>query len=259
MTETATIDKGHNLPDRAQMIRDDLVEIASPLERRRDELLAAVDRVPAEVDSDDLAGKIADFIKQITAAMKSAEAARVAAKEPHLEAGRIVDGMFKKITDPLDGAKRRIEQRLTLWQRKKAEEERRRREQAERAAREEAERAAKEAAERAAAMRVEADLDAALNAEALAAQAAADAERAKKAAEAKAADMSRQCGDYGATASLRTEWVSRVVDRQMIDLETLRPHIALDALEKAVRSFVRAGGRQLVGAEIHEETHTVVR
>ena len=259
MTETATIDKGHNLPDRAQMIRDDLVEIASPLERRRDELLAAVDRVPAEVDSDDLAGKIADFIKQITAAMKSAEAARVAAKEPHLEAGRIVDGMFKKITDPLDGAKRRIEQRLTLWQRKKAEEERRRREQAERAAREEAERAAKEAAERAAALKTEADLDAALNAEALAAQAAADAERAKKAAEAKAADMSRQRGDYGAVASLRTFWDFRDLDRNTLNLEALRSHLPIDGIERAIRSYIKAGGRDLQGVEIFENTASVVR
>lgn len=256
----------HNRPPVPELIKDlasDLPEwLASEhdqLTARRDELLAAAERAPAEVTDDDTLRKMSDFVKQLTACTKASEAARVAAKEPTLSAGRVIDGFFKAISDPIDKTKQTVERRMTAYQRQVAEAERRRREEEAAYARMEAERQSREAAEKAAAMRSERDLQEAASAEEMARQAAADAEQARKAAMARAADLTRTRSDYGVTASLRAEWVGRVVDRQAIDLETLRPHIALDALEKAVRSFVRAGGRQLAGAEIHEETHTVVR
>ena len=49
------------------------------------------------------------------------------------------------------------------------------------------------------------------------------------------------------------------LDRETIDLEALRPHLPTQALEQAVRSFIRAGGRKLEGVRIFENTGTTVR
>ena len=245
-------------PADANPLLERLTEEAAPLAKRRDELLAACDRAPASIGDDETAGKIADLIKLITACSKNAEATRVSRKEPFLESGRLVDSFFKKITDPLDKAKKSVEARLTLWQRIKADDERWRREEAERLAREAAQKAAE--AQRAAeqAMRDQASLETALRAEEAAKQAAADAVVAERAAAAKPAELSRTRGDVGAVASLRTFWDFTDLDRATLDLEKLREHLPADALEKAVRSYIKAGGRELTGVRIFENTATRV-
>lgn len=259
MTETLP-PPDHNRPSRAQAVRDDLIEIVMPLARRKLELMEAFERAPERVNDDETAGKLADFVKQITAASKATDAARVAAKEPHLEASRIVDGTFRPITDALEAMRNTLSMRLTDWQRRKAAEERRRREEAEREAREKAARAAEEAAAAArAAIKAEATIADAATAREIAAQANADAEQAHKVAAAKPADLSRTRGDYGAVASLTTFWDFADLDRETIDLLTLRPHLALAAIEQALRSFIKAGGRHIAGARIFENTKTRVR
>ncbi len=91
-------------------------------------------------------------------------------------------------------------------------------------------------------------------------------ERAKKAAKdasAKSADMERTRGTHGAVSSQRTRWIhdENNVDRAKLDLEKLRQHFNEDAVHKAIRSFIKAGGRKgdLAGADIYEHTDTVVR
>ena len=131
------------------------------------------------------------------------------------------------------------------------------REAEERIERDKAERAAKEAAEREAA-----DLEAALAAQKAADQAAADAVKAQRAANAKAADMSRSRSDHGAVSSLHTFWDHKPadaacgdpVDRATVDLEPLRQHLNMEALDKAVKAYVKAGGRDLRGVTIFENT-----
>jgi hypothetical protein len=246
-------------PPEIEILRERLSDSNVTLLARRDELLASLPRVPAIIEDEQTCGKVADLIKLFTACAKSAEGARIAAKEPFLESGRAVDGFFKQIIDPLTKAKITIETKLTAYQRIQVAEERRRREAEEQRQREEASRLAREAAEQAALMRSQTDLDAAVSADELARQAAADAERAAKAAAVKPAELSRARGDFGAVASLRTWWDMRDLDRDVVDLEALRPHIALDAIEKAVRSFIRAGGRKLRGAAIFENTTSQVR
>lgn len=239
-------------------IYDDLELANISLTSRRDELLEAVKRVPDEV-TDETEGRVIDFIKQINACASKAKDAHKSAKEPYLEGGRAVDGFFKKITEPLDGAKRTLNDRLTAHLRRKEAEERRRREEAERQAREEAERARRAAEEAARKLAEESQLADAVAKEEAAKQAAADAAAAAKAADAKAAELSRVRGDYGGVSSLRTEWVGELADRKILDLETLREHLPVDALEKGIRSFVKAGGRDLRGARIYERTSAVTR
>lgn len=261
MNATATAAKiGDNMPPQdADPLRDRLSEDYADMLKRADDLLAGIDRAPTEIGDEETAGRVADFIKQITGTIKNAEAARVAEKEPFLQHGRTVDGWFKKVTDPLAAGKKKMESVLTAYQRRKADEERREREAKERKAREEADRLAREAAEAAAKLKTQKDLDGALLKEAEAKQAAADAAEAARVADANAADLSRSRGDYGAVASLRTFWDFDGLDRDKIDLEALRHHLPADAIEKAVRSFVKAGGRELRGVRIFENTSTVVR
>ena len=60
-------------------LHETLHDTNGDLLRRRDELLSAAARVPA-IDNDDIAGKVTDFIKQMTALAKSAEVKRTDAE-----------------------------------------------------------------------------------------------------------------------------------------------------------------------------------
>lgn len=237
---------GHNAPPSPiEELRTELELETVKLRARRDDLLAGADRLPEAIEDEDTAGRVTEFVRLVNACAKAAEDERKRRKEPFLEMGRAVDGFFRAITDPLASAADKGKRLLTAYQRRKAEEERRRRE-------EEARKAAEEAARIAAEMQSAEDLDAAIARE-------QQAKEAEKAAAAKAAEMSRTRGDYGAVASLRTVWVGEIVNRDQLDLEALRPHLATDALQRAVNAFVRAGGRQLRGAKIYEQSQTVVR
>jgi hypothetical protein len=256
MTTVETVEAaiGHNLPPADLLVgdalREKLVEEHAALLNRTAALLEAGPRVP-EITDDDLAAKAADFVKQITAAMKAGEGARVAAKEPYLEGGRVIDGFFKKrIDEPLLSLKAFVSQKITVHLRAKADRERRDREERERLARVAAEAARREAEERERALRDEASLKAAIEANKAAERAEADAVHAEKDAKAKPADLSRMRGEMGAVTSLVERWEFADLDRATLDLETLREHIPLDGLEKAVRSFIKAGGRELDGVRI---------
>ena len=256
MTDAAV---GHNAPPAdADPLRDRLGTEYEALVGRHDDLISAFDRAPGEID-DKNAGPMADFIKQISAHVKTLDTARVAEKEPYLAGGRTIDGYFKGMTDKLKGNADTLRSRLTIYERAKAAEERRRREAEERRQRADAARLAKEAEERAAAAQTETDLEAAVEVEAQASEAQSDAALAAKAADAKPAALHTTRGDYGASSSLRTYWDFDDLRRDVVDLEELRYHLTSDALEKALRAFIKAGGRTISGARIFENTRSVVR
>jgi hypothetical protein len=240
-------------------MREHLVDQAAPFIRRRNELLGSASRCPVAIGNGEVAKGAADLIKMISAAIKNAEADRVARKEAFLVGGGLTDSVYREIIDPLNKTKATVESRLTLWQRKVAAEERARREEEARRQAEEARRRREEAEAAAAALKSEQDLAAAIEAEEVARQSEADAVVATKAAVATPAELSRSRGEYGSVASLRTFWDFRDMDRRTLDLELLREHLPLDAIEKAVRSLIRAGGRQCRGVTIFENTSTQVR
>lgn len=242
-------------PEELQAI---LAEDNAQLLSRRDELLAAASRIP-DVTDDDLARRVTDFIRQVTAAVKAADGARIASKEPFLAGGRAVDGFYRQIADPLDLIKRAVEKKLTAYLREKAELERRERQERERLAREEEDRRRREAAEAERKLADERSLQEAVDAQKRHEQASADRARAEQEAAAKAAEMSRVRGEYGAVSSLRTTWTFSDLDRAELDLNALRYHLPEDGLERAVRSFIKAGGRKLDGVTIHETENAVVR
>lgn len=63
------------------------------------------------------------------------------------------------------------------------------------------------------------------------------------------------------TISQSAPWTFRVVDVTKIPLDELRPYFGVDAVEKALRAFVRAnkGTRTLAGVEFFQESKTTFR
>lgn len=240
----------------AEALQSRLAEDNQALIKRQVDLIGAEERLP-EIANDDSAGKVSDYIKQVTSCAKALDTARVGAKEPFLEGGRTVDGFFKGYADPLAALKKRVEGKLGTYLREKEAAERRRREEEARKAAEEAK--AREA-ETMALAEVEglapAVADKALD-QTIAAQ--TTAAEAQKAAEAKPAELARTRGDFGSLATLSRQWTFKDLDREAIDLEALRPHIPLDGIEKAVRAAIKAGAREIKGVTIYEDAKASVR
>ena len=102
----------------SEKMRADLLEKYDYLVKRKIELEAGATNVPEEIPEEE-AGKVADFVKQITGHIKAINGTRQTEKEPHLERGRLVDGIFKSLSDPLETLKKAIEAKLGVTLRKK--------------------------------------------------------------------------------------------------------------------------------------------
>jgi len=251
----------HNQPPIRETLADHLSDLGEMVAKetqglalRRDEFLANCSAIPDVIDSDEMDGRVNDQIAQWTKFMKEVDRWKDDTKAPILTADRLIMATHAKLCDPIAAIKKRVNERSTLYKRAKADRERKIREEAERQAREAAEAAARAAAEAERAAQDAATLSAAIDAEAVAKQAAADAEAARKSAEAKASELSRNRGDYGSVSSLQTFWDFADLDRNAIDLEALRPHLPLDAIEMAVRAAIKSGARQMRGVRIFENT-----
>lgn len=268
---------GHNQsPSDAEILNEKLQDKYADILKRADDLAGGYERSPLIVEDDTTAGKLGDFILQIGQFLKNADSTRVAEKEPHLMAGRTVDGFFKALADPLTKAKSALTDRLTNYQRAKAEKERLARLETERLANEAAQKAAAEAAEKEAELALAAATGdhaqvGSLESEVVVAQEAAqiayaDVAMAEKDSNVKPAELSRTRGSLGSVASLRRFWDHKNLDRNTVDLESLRPYFAQADIEKAVKGYIKANHpspntpfRQIAGVEIFENTATSVR
>lgn len=246
---------GHNLPPLPELLKEE----AEALAKRRDELLAAVTRVPETIEDEATSGRVTDLVKLMIRCRQQAKKDHDERKAPFLLAGKQIDAAYATIIDPLARAQIQLEDRQTAYQRRKAEAERRAREEEARRQAAEAERLRREAEEAAAALETEDDLEAALAAEEEAQQRAAEAEERARAAAAPVAELSRSRGEYGSVSSLQTYWEFDRLDRNTIDLNTLRPYLPLDAIEKAIRAFIRSGGRELKGCRIFQNSKSRTR
>ena len=86
------------------------------------------------------------------------------------------------------------------------------------------------------------------------------AEAARLAAEAaeaaKPADLTRTKGEFGGSMRSAPVWLFKPFDKSQLtaaDWALIAPHIHQTAVEVALRSFIRAGGRVLEGVEIYED------
>lgn len=246
---------GHNtgqIPT-PEIIAEMLAEDNKDLMKRREELLASTARMPATVDNEETAAKFVDMRRLWKALESVAEDRRSEAKAPYWDGGKAVDGFFATIKDVVAAEVKKIDNAQTKYMREKADKERREREAEARKAQEAAEAAAKRAADEAAKADDEKGIAEAEKAQEEAMAAHEEALRATDKAGGSAADLSRVRGTYGSTSSLRTVWTFRDLDREKLDLQKLRPYLPLDALEKAMRAYIKAGGREIAGAEIFQD------
>lgn len=122
---------GHNNPPSdidifGEKVKEKYPEMFAFAER----LLGSEERLPKEVNDDEVSGKVGDFVKQVQTAIKNLDAARKSEKEEYLEAGRRVDGFFKvKYIDKLTRLKDTIAQVNAAYLKRKEDEERRIREE----------------------------------------------------------------------------------------------------------------------------------
>lgn len=212
------------------------------------ELAELANGAPKDLADDKQVGDVTQIAADAGDLRKKLEDIRKAEKEPFLTAGREVDGFFR---DPIERAERidkGLMARVTAYNKAKANRERLAREETERKAREEAEEARRQADEAAAAGRTDdalADLEAAVHAE----------DKADEIAQAAptAAETTRIHTDSGLTVSTKTEWTFEIEDYSAIPLDPLRALIKRDAIEAALRQFVRNGNRNLAGVRIFED------
>jgi hypothetical protein len=218
-----------------------------------DEAVASAGRAPDTISDDATLGKFGDLIRHLTKLGKDADKARKDEKEPFLTAGRDVDGFFNPLVGALDDAKRKLSKPHTAYLAAKEAEERAKREAAEKSAREEEE-ARLRAAE---AAQDSGNFDEADKHLALASE--AEARAVEAGANLKPAELVRTYSSGGSVSTLKKEWTFAVESYDAVPLDTLRPYISTDAVDKAIRAFVKAGGRQLAGVRIYEAAKSMVR
>lgn len=179
------------------------------LRQRVEDLTATANRwltERPEITDEEMAGKASDFMEQVNKSLRKVEAERKEKKQPHIDAGKAVDGRYNPLKAPLQKIKDLLEPRIRAWLKAKEEriaEEKRQAEEEALKAMQEAE-DAKKAAE-AAEGDVIGNAVAAEEAEAKADEALKEVSRVAQPARAK--------GDYGQRATgLRTVYRARVTD-----------------------------------------------
>lgn len=252
---------GHNLAPDADPLLGRLQENHADLIDRKAALLGACERAPKEIKDEETAGKMADFVqKQIDPFLKRSKEVHTSEKEPFLSAGRTVDGFWHTLIDDLEKWKIGLNKVRKAYADEKAAAERKRLDAIAAAERAEAERLRKEAEEKAAALKDNADLSNAIEAEQAAERARIAAERAKDAASEKPAILGRSRGEHGGLTTLKEFWNFSDVDRKTIELEALRTHLPDEAISSAIKSWIKANeeflkaGGGMIGVRIFRDT-----
>jgi len=274
--------------------RERLLRDYSYLENAVAELLAKGEPIEV-VDSQEVKDIVTGLIKEMREAYKRVKGVHEAEKAPHLERGRAADSVFFGLMERIsrgqkkaaaEGIADRLNRLLTDYDTRLliAEQERRRAEAAEaaRKAREAAEaeararaeaEAARLAAERARKPETQAAKESvaevkeeqASSATVEAVVTAAKAEDAYIDTLARPADIMRQRTASGALATMGTEPFAEVTDRNVLELEKLRPYLPAAALETAVRAYAKSVGYsddpsvQIKGARFGKRPKSLVR
>jgi len=236
-------------PMAPETLLDLLKERHTPLTKRQAELLAAAERFDKtypKIETEEVAGKAAQFVGQLSALIKAGEAAHTPEKAPWLTLGRTCDAFFKKLIEPIIAAKAAVVVKQTAFAKIIAEANR------------------KKAADEAAAKQREADAAMALARQNMTSEtldeAAAKSQEAADAADhaaARPAEHSRVRGDYGAVASLVVRWKIRAATNWhgVLDPIYLMPDQgALDlALKNAPRQKDGTPILSIPGTELYSE------
>jgi len=246
---------GGNYPPPSETLVEQLARDYEAVDKTVDALAARANGAPAAITNDNEHKIVAELVRDVAGSLKNIESQRVAEKAPFMSAERAVDGFFKKFETRLEKVKLAMNKRIKDFLDAKAAAERRAREEEARVAREAQERAFKEA-QAAEAAKNEPGVNAALTSAARAEDRAAEADAA---AAAKPAELARTRTDTGVLSTLRTDWTHAIEKYDAIPLDLLRPYFTRAEVDKAIRGFVKAGGRELTGVRIFEDTTAVTR
>ena len=200
------------------------------------------------IQADDIAAKATDFAKMLKVEVKEIDQVRTAIKEPVLAATRQIDGMGRKLSEPLVSAMTEVEKRITAFLRAKEQEARR--VAAEEAARKE------EEAQRAMDALVENQNDHPEAVESLltkSEEAHYAAQEAQAIADAPAKELTRVRTQLGTTTALRDNWVYTVDDITKV------PAAYLQINDTVVKAAIRSGTRVIPGLIITNEPKASVR
>lgn len=224
-------------------IQAQLGEEFSSLVERTADLEAAAKRIPAKVEDDTVSGMVADQVKQFRDHIKDLKDAHEETKKPYLRGGKVVDDFFNPTIKALTTIKDAVLSKNTVYLTEK-----------DRLVRIAAEAEAKAAREAAEAVLANATTDAEINT-AIALEERAEVAEAKTVAPAN--ELTRLHGAHGTATSLRSfGWKHRNVDRTKIDLEALRPYLPAEAIDQAIRAYIRANGNNpapVKGVEFFED------
>ena len=237
---------GHNQPPEPTLA-ERLAEVTAPLLAELDALADLANKAPKEVTTEQDVVDVTKIAADAGAMRKLLDTTRTREKEPFLQGGRDVDNHFRQPIERADKIDKALMARVTAFRRKQAADAAAARAEAERKVREEAEVARREAEAAAQAGRTE-DAMAALE------EAVHADDRADDIAQAEAVDPAPKLQhESGLTAGVATEWKFEIVDYDAIPLDKLRALIKRDAIEAALRQFVKNGNRELAGVRIFED------
>lgn len=235
----------NNPPTDAEILKERLDGLAEAALRRRDELLAAMARLPANCDNPEMAAKLTSFGAQLKANLEDFESLRKTEKRKFDEMGSVVQSFFQNHKSVLEVAVGKVKEILLAYQR--GEERKRQaaieieRHRIEDERRAEAEKLAKEAVKlEAAGMKTAAE--ATLTQASLAEN---EANQAMQLAVAAAPEKTPLRGSVGGSASTQGRWAVRITDFDKIDMQALAPYFDRAAVEKALRELMRQTVKKL--------------
>lgn len=281
--ENPRLAPGNNMPpDWAKIVTDAMAEQYAPLAKLTTDKLAAARTLPATVENPADSEKVATAVADLLNMFDEAEAARVKEKREYLEKERAVDGYFGAIKDRLKKAADILHARVHNYnERRRIAEEKRRADElaeanrkaaaaakAEREAREAAEEAARKAARARKPENIEAHKEAveqhteqAESARVETLMAAAAVDEANIATMQKPGAMVGETFDSGLKNTMRQVGYAELVDRDLLDLNALRPYFREADLLAALKAYAKATGHKkpLAGANIGFKADTVIR
>lgn len=248
----ATATLGHNNPPQPTLA-ERLTEISGPLLTELEALADLANKAPKEVTTEQDVVGVTKIAADAGALRKTLDATRSREKGPFLQAERDVDNHFRQPIERADKIDKALMARVTAFRRKQAVDIAAAKAEAERKVREAAEAARSEAAAAAQAGRTEdalAALEEAVHAD----------DRADDIAQAPQVYQPQKLQhESGLTAGVATEWKFEIVDYDAIPLDKLRQLINRDAVEAALRQFVKNGNRELPGVRIYEDVKATRR
>lgn len=237
---------GHNKPP-VQTLPERLKEDHAELVGLVDAIAARANDLPKEIGDDEQLKLVAEVGAVAAAEWANTDNARKREKDPFLNASREVDAFFKPFLERLERIKKLLAQRAAKYQDDKEAAARRLQEEAARAARAELEERRKAAEEAARAGRTDDAMDELREAEA--------AETALREAEA-APEVETVRTDSGVTVAGRKEWAFEIADYDAIPLSKLKPYLDREAVEKAIRSYLKfaKGDAKLEGVRFFQKS-----